>query len=269
MMRTWKTRLWAAPVLAALLLAGATASVGASPLFQASDPAGDDKGPGTYTYPTNAVFVPQAFDLVAVTAEDAGDQVIFRIRMAAPITNPWGGPNGMSVQMFHIYVDRDHRAGSGFTDAIPGANVAFAEDEAWDRSILIEGGWGTEVEDLLKDLVFDDMREAIHISHEAKVEGDTVIVPVSKAFLGQPQAGWGFQVVVLGQEGSKDVMDGVKVRRVLKASEEWRFGGSDESGVHPNALDILTPPGVDQYTVLKAYDVAGGMYAVIPMLYQK
>jgi carbohydrate-binding DOMON domain-containing protein len=107
------------------------------------------------------------------------------------------------------------------------------------------------------------------VSHSARVEADTVIVTVPKSFLGEPQPGWGYQVLLLGQEGSTTEMDGIKVRRVLKDVSEWKFGGSDESGLHPNVIDMLVPANSarTQAEILKDYDIDNGMYAVVPMLY--
>lgn len=257
-------------VLGGLLLGSAVSvSAAPSPLFEAVDPAGDDNGPGTYVYPTNPVFTPGAFDLLQLQVVEAGENVEFRIKLNQNIGNPWGGPNGFSVQMFQIYVDTDHQEWSGFVDGIPGSNVNFAEDEAWDRAIIVEGGWGDEVEKAAESNMFEDMRQAVLISHAARVEADTVIVTVPKSFLGEPQPGWGYQVLLLGQEGSTTEMDGIKVRRVLKDVSEWKFGGSDESGLHPNVIDMLVPANLPrtQAEILKDYDIDNGMYAVVPMLY--
>jgi carbohydrate-binding DOMON domain-containing protein len=51
-------------LLAAALLASATARA-ADPAGTVvlTDPTGDDDGPGTYTYPTDAVYEPGSFDL--------------------------------------------------------------------------------------------------------------------------------------------------------------------------------------------------------------
>jgi len=44
---------------------------------EVADPTGDDKGPGTYTYPTDAVYTPGSFDLVAFEVGD-GDNPDFK-----------------------------------------------------------------------------------------------------------------------------------------------------------------------------------------------
>ncbi|MFW2383144.1 MAG: glucodextranase DOMON-like domain-containing protein, partial [Acidimicrobiales bacterium] len=41
-----------------------------------SDPANDDYGPGTYTYPTDAVFSPGSYDLLEVLAGESGDGAV-------------------------------------------------------------------------------------------------------------------------------------------------------------------------------------------------
>ncbi|MEW6226891.1 MAG: glucodextranase DOMON-like domain-containing protein [Bacillota bacterium] len=235
------------------------------PVVSIVDPEGDDCGPGTYVYPTNAVFYPGAFDIVKFEAYAEETEVRFEITLAQPISNPWGGPNGVSAQMFHIYMDTDKS--SGFTECVPGANVTFAGGSRWDKAIICEGGWGTEVEDIMKDLVDPDMASNIHVAKKASVTGATIRIWVPVKWLGKPAPGWGYQVLLMGQEGSRDVMDGIKVRRILRQRTEWQFGGSDESGYHPNVIDMLSRTGEDQRTILSTYSKANDTFAVVSHVY--
>ncbi|MDI7247111.1 MAG: glucodextranase DOMON-like domain-containing protein [Bacillota bacterium] len=237
-----------------------------TPVVSLADPAGDDYGPGTYVYPTNSVFSPGAFDIAKFEVYKEADEARFEITLAESIANPWGGPNGISVQMFQIYVDSERS--SGFAECIPGANVAFADDSRWDKAIICEGGWGTEVEDIMAGLVDDDMRSCIHVAKKASVTGRTIRIWVPVSWLGTPSPGWGYQVLLMGQEGSKDVMDGIKVRRVLRERTEWQFGGSDESGYHPNVLDMLTEPGADQKAILGSYSKEKDTFAIVSHVYR-
>ena len=41
------------------------------------DPVGDDKGPGTYTYPTDSVYKAGSFDLTELNVTQKGDKVTF------------------------------------------------------------------------------------------------------------------------------------------------------------------------------------------------
>ncbi len=236
------------------------------PVFSVDDPLGDDYGPGTYVYPTNSVFYPGAFDIEEFEVYVEEGKVRFEITLAEPIANPWGGPNGVSAQMFHVYVDSDES--SGYAECIPGANVTFADDSLWDKAVICEGGWGTEVEDLMAELVDEEMAADILVAKNASTDGRTIKIWAPTDWLGVPQPGWGYQLLVMGQEGSRDVMDGIKVRRVLRERAEWQFGGGDESGYQPNVIDMLTAPGEDQRAILSAYSKEDDTFAVISHLYR-
>ncbi|HEX2771988.1 MAG TPA: glucan 1,4-alpha-glucosidase, partial [Micromonosporaceae bacterium] len=56
-----------------------------------TDPTADDNGPGTYVYPTNAVYQPGIFDLTALGVYDRGAELAFVTSIRGAITNPFGG----------------------------------------------------------------------------------------------------------------------------------------------------------------------------------
>jgi len=263
--KAFRSTLATAVCAAAILALAAFGASAATPVIGMSDPVGDDYGPGSYVYPTNSVFAPGAFDIVKFEVFSEGEEVRFDIAMAAPIGNPWGGPNGISVQMYQIYIDTDQDA--GYAECIPGANVTFADDSLWDKAIVCEGGWGTEVEDAIAANVDPDMAAHIHVAHKASVSVATLSIWVPADWLGTPADGWGYQVLVMSQEGSREVMDGIKVRRVLAERTEWQLGGSDESGYHPNVVDMLDLPGVDQKTTLSAFSKDDDVFAVVSHIY--
>ena len=79
---------------------------------------------------------------------------------------------------------------------------------------------------------------------------------VPKASLGQPASGWGFTVVLTGQDGfSPD-----QARTFASTPQPYQFGvcataSSDphctvNPGSVPKAIDVITPPGVSQATEL-------------------
>ena len=75
-------------------------------LFAASDPDGDDNGPGTYDYPNSSAFVDGAFDLQAFEVYDSGpDTVTFRVQ-TRDLTPTFGSPLG--AQLIDVYL-RDPR----------------------------------------------------------------------------------------------------------------------------------------------------------------
>jgi len=51
------------------------------------DPTGDDKGPGGYTYPTDAVYTPGSFDLVSLEVGE-GDNPDFKVTMNDRLADP-------------------------------------------------------------------------------------------------------------------------------------------------------------------------------------
>ncbi len=99
-----------------------------------SDPAGDDKGPGSYTYPTDSAFNPGSLDLTGMDVYQDGDMVRFLTSTAGPINNPWGGA-GMSTQRLNIYL-RDGSSTQA-TALLPGTNTSAAG--AWKYAVVADG----------------------------------------------------------------------------------------------------------------------------------
>lgn len=99
-----------------------------------ADPAGDDNGPGTYTYPTDGAFTAGSFDLTGMTVYRDGETVRFVTTTAGRIANPWGG-NGMSTQRLNIYLQ--DAAATGTTALLPGTNTSASG--AWTHAIVADG----------------------------------------------------------------------------------------------------------------------------------
>jgi hypothetical protein len=79
---TMKTLL---PVVALVLFPGAVMAADITLL----DPIGDDDGPGTYRYPTDAVYKAGSFDLTKLEVKASGDTVEFTVSVASRIEDPW------------------------------------------------------------------------------------------------------------------------------------------------------------------------------------
>jgi len=99
-----------------------------------ADPAGDDNGPGTYTYPTDSAFNAGSFDLTGLQVYSDGDTVRFVTTTAGRIGNPWGG-DGMSTQRLNIYLRAD--ASTATTALLPGTNTSA--EGAWTHAIVADG----------------------------------------------------------------------------------------------------------------------------------
>lgn len=245
------------------------------------DPKGDDKGPGVYTYPTDGVYTPGSFDITAVSMKDKGKSVEFKIDVAAKIEDPWDSKawsgNGFSLQFGQIYLDLDHKAGSGFVKGLPGTNIAFLSESGWDRVILVspqpKGRLQTEI-----DTKATAMKDKIVIPTTTRALGNSLTVIVNKADLGgELPSGLGIQVIMQSNEGYPDATD-LLTRKINEYNGQHRFGGGSDFDCDPHVIDILAQSAQGaatekeaQFDVLKKHtcseDQNKWVLAVVPMVY--
>jgi len=214
-------------------------------VFEATDPDGDDNGPGNYAYPTSDNFHAGAFDIEAFQVYDAGSDVIFRLR-TRDLTPTFGSPLG--AQLVDVYV---HVPGATTTSTAAAAgtrNFTIDPAFAWSRLLQVQG-FGQRYVDAGGSTL-----GTVAISANAVSRYITVRVP--KASLGTPGPGWGFTVVLTGQDGfSPD-----QARGFQATPADFQFGvcATASSDPHctavpssvPKAIDVITPPGVSQATEL-------------------
>ena len=219
--------------------------------FEATDPEGDDHGPGTYVYPTDPVFPPGSYDLTGFTVGESGDALVFGFDVVAPVLNSWDSPNGLSIQTFDVYVDTDPGTTNGARRFLPGRNASWQTGSGWDRALTIEGwypalyvadadGTTTETEPTFTVLVFSDKgRVTVRIPRELFGEGDP--------------SEWAYAVTVMSQEGYPS--SGVRrIRDVESAPAQYRIGGGDGSINGTRILDLLAPEPGFQEAMLSGYD---------------
>lgn len=223
-------------------------------VFRMDDPEGDDYGPGTYTYPLNAVFEPGVFDMTSFEVYETENDVIFHVQFKGPVNNVWGSPIGLSVQTIDIYIDTDGVAGSGSTEALAGRRVRIAEDSAWEYAVWVEG-WNQALFSADGTALPARVRAVTDPIHRR------VTIQVPKAAIGAPQPHWGYVVLILGQEGFP-ASDSLRVREVVRVAQEWRFGGGHDGPFDPNVIDMLAPAG-QQERQLSGYDADAGVLAEI------
>ncbi len=246
------------------------------------DPTGDDRGPGTYKYPTGADYKSGSFDLTRVDIEDKGDKVEFKVTFKSRIEDPWDSKGwsppgqGFSLQFVQIYIDTDHQEGAGFKDALPGINVRFPEASRWEKVVLISPQPVSRVKMEVK-MKAKDFASAVVVPKKVQVKGKSLIVTVPKAELGEPSKAWGWQVVVQSNEGYPDGND-VLTRDVNEIEGEHRFGGGNDWDCDPHAIDILAGAAKGDKSEQKAqydalqYKCAGSdtskaTLAVVPVIY--
>jgi len=202
------------------------------------DPTGDDKGPGNYVYPTDAVYKPGSFDITQFTMKVNGDQANFDVTVNSKLEDPWGMRVGFAVQMVFIFIDTDGKEGSGFTDGLPGTNIKFDAKDAWDKCIILSPQPAPRVKQEV-DAKASSMGAAILIPKSTKGVGNKITgsVPVKDLGEGDPTK-WGYQVVMQSNEGFPDKKD-LLTRKVNEYEGQHRFGGGNDGDCDPHVMDIL------------------------------
>jgi glucan 1,4-alpha-glucosidase len=211
-------------------------------LLDVPDPNGDDHGPGNYAYPTNGAFHPGAFDLQDFQVWDAGSDVVFRVQ-TRDLTPTFGPTNG--AQLVDVYVHEPGASPTSTAASHPLRNFQIAPASAWSRLLQVQG-FGQRYEDAAGNTVGTIAISANRLSRY-------ITFRVSKASLGgTPAAGWGFTVVLHGQDGFSDD----QARGFAPTPQDFLFGvcataSSDPHctaapGSVPKVSDVLTPPGVSQ-----------------------
>ncbi len=210
-------------------------------VLEVNDPAGDDHGPGSYTYPTDGVFGAGAFDLKTFSVAVDGSNMVFKFTFNGPIPNPWSSPNNLAIQTLDVYVDTDPGQGTGARLLMPGRNAALAAGSGWDIALWAEG-WYPAV-------VAGDASggEPKKLNVEMKIIADpanqTVTLRVPKDVFGEGDpAAWGYAAAVMSQEGFPST--GVwRIRDVTAEGGQWKIGGGSGATNETRILDLIWPEG--------------------------
>jgi carbohydrate-binding DOMON domain-containing protein len=230
-----------------VVLAMASVSATAATL-EFKDPTGDDNGPGTYIYPTDAVYSPGSFDITAVEITNKGKNMEIKVCVNSKLDDPWGMGVGFAVQMAFVFIDTDRTPGSGHTEGIAGTNIRFAPSDAWEKVVVLSPQQQSRVMSESK------MKAADHLS-----SGDLLVprktlgkgkcisgrVPLNDVAPAAASAmnpgGWGYQVVMQSNEGFPAKTD-LLTRKVNEFEGQHRFGGGHDMDCDPHVMDILAPP---------------------------
>ena len=231
----WRTML--AVLCAALCVAGAAAAQQVS--FK--DPTGDDFGPGNYVYPTDSVYKAGSFDLTSVALDISGKKGSVEVGVNSTLEDPWGMKTGFAVQMVFVFIDTDHKEGSGFTDGIPGLNVKFAPADAWDKVIILSPQPAARVRTEVETKAAA-MMGAVIVPGRTKGSGRTISGSFdAEGLTGDPET-WGYQVVMQSNEGFPESAE-VLTRRVNEYEGQHRFGGGNDAMCDPHVMDVLAGKG--------------------------
>ncbi len=283
-----------ATILLAILLVGAillpTMIVKADEtVISISDPEGDDKGPGYYGYPTNAVFKEGVYDALKFEVITTDRTVIFKVYLKDLGDNPWGGPNGFCLQNIQIYV---HTTMSGVPSRMDtlGLNIGLRSDYSWHFAIIMAPGWE-------ESPVPQGQRSALYFANGTVIAQDgafqvyidnasnAIVAEIDDALLPDLDNIGSWKIVV--GVASYDGFGPMRVRPAGVTGGEWvlnatRNANSEQlqmiskaiaAGIEPRVLDLMVyapdkyPNGItaeEQYAWLSSFNVDEGALALVP-----
>lgn len=257
-------------VIIAAILGLAMVGLGAPQvLFAVNDPVGDDYGPGNYRYPTFEVFTKGAFDITHVEISVDELDLIVKVQIAGELLNPWGAPNGFSIQMIDFYLDTGPGGSTEtiFDTSIPPnldrnprgtINAAISKDSAWEFAFRVQGWVGDMFVPMAKEpemtallgkpyainLAFHLPPAPEDVPRYAKYEGvarvladpatRTITFSIPLEVIGKPAPEWKFVLYMAG-------VDWGNARIVLSEVGDWTFGGGKDDDSDPNIIDMLGP----------------------------
>lgn len=202
------------------------------------DPTGDDDGPGTYTYPTDAVYTRGSFDLTSFTLKVNGAKTDVSVGVNGNLADPWSMGGGFATQMVFVFIDKDGQEGHGYTKAPSGLNIEFAPSSAWEKVIILSPQQPARVKTEVEQKA-GDMQNAVIIPSRTRGAGRTISGTIDTAALGEGDpTTWSYQVVMQSNEGFPSGSD-LLTRKVNEYEGQHRFGGGNDGDCDPHAIDIL------------------------------
>lgn len=252
-------------------------------VLNVNDPGADDYGPGSYSYPGDAVFMEGSYDITNFQVADSERNLIFRFQVNSEIANPWGSGIGLSVQTFDVYVDVDPGAGTGARLMLGGRNAALSENNGWDFAVWVEG-WNQKILTPDEDgKAVEQPGSPIRVIVEGGSGRVTMLLPkealaqaLGDNVAAQDPADWGYVAAVLSQEGFP--APGVRrVRDIQEEATQWRFGGATEGSNGTRIIDLVWPEDASrsQREILSDFapresdnmdELAPGDFARVPLL---
>jgi hypothetical protein len=149
-------------------------------------------------------------------------------------------PANFSVQMAFVFVKTGK---GGYTKGLPGTNVAFGADDAWNKVVILSPQPAGRVKAEARDKAAD-MKADIVVPAETTGSGRTFSGTVDKKDVGEGDiTKWGYQVIMQSNEGFPDKTD-LLTRKVNEFEGQHRFGGGTDFDCDPHVLDVLAGKAV-------------------------
>ena len=223
-----------------------TAEGGGSTVLDVTDSTGDDNGPGTYQYPTDSSFHAGAFDLTRFQVLSDGTYAYLRVTLAN-LDPTFGSTDG--AQLLDVYVHVPGTSATSTQAAFASRNYTIAPAGAWSQRVEVQG--------FASPAWVNAAGNSVGTASALAVQADrTITVALPEAQFGTPSSGWGFSVVLTGQDGfSSD-----QARAFTATPGAFTFGVCAPGGTAsictagpatvPKAMDVITPADVSQATEL-------------------
>ena len=235
------------------------------------DATGDDHGPNLfgfdglyYLYPTNSVFVLNAFDLEEVTifetAKIVAGEIIPSLAFQVNIGNvPDPADEGtadwnplyadINIQKIDIYIDAFR---GGATEGLPNRQNDFAKWDAWDYAIVMEGWYKSVITSNNQNTPSAWTATTRKTDRDIVLLSDfnrnTITAVVSREALGNPSnediLNWDIITVMTSHDGNSDDNNFGDTRWVNGSTSEWNPGGGSDTDRDPNIMDLMTSPGL-------------------------
>jgi alpha-amylase/alpha-mannosidase (GH57 family) len=235
------------------------------------DPIKDDHGEGSYTYPTDGVFIPGSYDFEGFSTGIADGSLVMNFDILSAVKNPWGSPRSLSVQTIDVYIDKDFGSDTGVKQL---GNYRFAkmpDGSGWEYHIVIEG-WEPQI---WKSLPSGES-ELVTNQFDIVVVPDKGVIVVKLDIENQLGGGnpeeWHYGVIMMSQDGYGP--NGSRIREINPSAEQYRGGGAPNVVNHPNIFDVIFPDEGVQEEFLSSYgnyegsvdDLPTDLLASIPLV---
>ncbi len=231
----------------------------------------DDRGPGSYQYPTNKIFKTGSFDIRKFEIINNSDTLTFNITIGnqivkdVPSTSSTGsaeisqsdsegsdrttlnqfkvGSNGWVFQMFDIYIRYGEKG--KHSKGLPGRNIII--ENGWDKAIMVSPKGSAELHRDVRSL------EDVLFSSYYSVKNDVFSFNISKSnFDSPPNHEWAYQLVSINYN-PEYIENNFHVRSVQTSSSDIEFGGGTNYDGEPNVIDILDSDQHPQFISLSKY----------------
>lgn len=234
-------------------------------IFHVSDPVGDDKGDGDYTYPENEKAIPGIFDLTDFKIGKDDELVYFQLEFSDLTQAEIESDQGFNGTFAAIVVDADNAERSGNTRLFfNNGNFLLSEKDAYEHVIEVSNA-GVLVydQDWVWQLLF---LRAFSERNHVKENKFTFAVP--QKIIGSPDSKWKIQVMTGGQWGGyKNTAYGAgSFMKVGEKAKRDEGGGGSDTEFDSEVYDILTPRGKNQVQILSNYDTDKKKRVTIPMI---